>query len=173
MKRRRIQKASMAWTTLQQTVALLKTCHLTFFSAHFVHLSTSNLLMPGKTLFAFALSLLAHELLAVSCYHPNGDPVIDSDYHPCNPAAPDTVSSCCATSRSLFPDICLPNGLCGNGDDVFRDSCTDPTWKSPLCPQLCTAGVGQSGEDIGDPRCKRVFHSTVHFRNGLSHDDHE
>lgn len=49
------------------------------------------------------------------------------------------VSMCC---RSIVvagdpPDACLPNGLCvntaGTAPTYWRESCTDPTWKSPIC----------------------------------------
>lgn len=56
---------------------------------------------------------------------------------------------CCALNRSSFPDQCLSNGLCGGGGHVFRDSCTDPTWKSPLCLQLCIEGSGNASSDMG------------------------
>lgn len=109
--------------------------------------------------FWLSLSSFVPGLLAVACYHPNGDPVIDEAYLPCNLVAAGIHSSRCATQRAQFPDVCLPNGLCGNGDDVFRDSCTDQTWESPSCPQLCTAGFGQSGKDIGDKEGSSTFPS--------------
>lgn len=40
----------------------------------------------------------------------------------------------------VAPDTCLPDGLCQNtGDSMYwRQGCTDKTWKSPLCLNLCT-----------------------------------
>ncbi|OXV10316.1 hypothetical protein Egran_01924 [Elaphomyces granulatus] len=40
---------------------------------------------------------------------------------------------CCATW-----DRCLPNGLCQNtySGQYWRESCTDPTWKSSMCIHL-------------------------------------
>ena len=32
---------------------------------------------------------------------------------------------------------------------MFRDSCTDLTWKSPLCLQLCTVGNGYASMATG------------------------
>ncbi|KAI4225085.1 MAG: hypothetical protein L6R36_004175 [Xanthoria steineri] len=99
--------------------------------------------------FWISLSSFVSGLLAAFCYHPNGDPVHDTNYVPCSLVAEGIASACCAINRHPYPDECLANGLCRNGGDFFRDSCTDPTWKSPSCPQLCTTGFGQSGSDVG------------------------
>ncbi|KAG6999480.1 hypothetical protein G7Y79_00034g069030 [Physcia stellaris] len=63
---------------------------------------------------------------------------------------------CCATRRVDFPDECSPDGLCRNGGDIYRDDCTDPTWKSTGCVQLCTTGFGETGEDVGNPEGQRA-----------------
>lgn len=44
-------------------------------------------------------------------------------------------------------DICLDNGLCQNdlvGDKttIWRESCTDPTWRDPACIKLFMNGTG-------------------------------
>ena len=69
---------------------------------------------------------------------------------------------CCVTSgRSApdHPDICQANGLCqGFAYDgtklvvsgLWREACTDPTWRSPACLRLCDRGVGIGG--IGKSR---------------------
>ena len=51
--------------------------------------------------------------------------------------------------RSSYPNRCLSDGLCSGGGHVFRDSCTDPTWKSPFCLQLCTVGNGYAAMATG------------------------
>ncbi|KAK4184103.1 hypothetical protein QBC35DRAFT_442078 [Podospora australis] len=68
------------------------------------------------------------------CYFPNGQPSGDV---PCDSSA--EVSMCCG-SRSN----CLSSGLCWldgttetSGISYARGTCTDPTWKSPHCPQHC------------------------------------
>ena len=105
--------------------------------------------------------LFARAILAVGCYHPNGQIVNDLDYKPCDQAAAANGTMCCNLERASFPDTCASNGLCRNGGAAFRDSCTDPTWKSPMCLQkLCTTGFGQSGEDIGNPNGEKA--STIH-----------
>lgn len=115
------------------------------------------------------LSFLVRPLIAVGCYRPDGALVPDPDYIPCKPENAAKGSSCCALKRISYPDRCLPNGLCGNGDDVFRDSCTDETWDSPLCPQLCTFGFGASGADVGENDTKgyRAFPFRYSLRNML------
>ena len=102
-------------------------------------------------LFCLVSSLFACSILAANCYHPNGQIFTYAGYVPCKPRVPGAASMCCATDRANFPDECSPDGLCRNGDDIYRDDCTDPTWKSPGCLQLCTTGFGNTGEDVGNP----------------------
>lgn len=97
------------------------------------------------------LSSFIPGLLADACYHVNGDAIKDPAFVPCNLITPGVASSCCPTKRADFPSVCLANGLCRNDNDVFRGSCTDKTWKSLSCPQLCTTGFGQKRQDVGDP----------------------
>lgn len=90
-------------------------------------------------------SLLFSSAVSASCYFPNGKDQnigVQADqgitYRPCNPDA--KHSMCCAPW-----DTCTPDGLCQSGYDgnTWRDSCTDPTWKSPSCVKLCVSGFGQ------------------------------
>ncbi|KAI9854921.1 MAG: hypothetical protein M1824_006490 [Vezdaea acicularis] len=73
---------------------------------------------------------------AKNCFLPNG--ALRGDDSPCDPNAED--SPCCWQSLGYE---CLDNGLCvGNGTanvspQIIRGTCTDPTWKSPKCPQYC------------------------------------
>ncbi|KAL9043689.1 MAG: hypothetical protein Q9214_003133 [Letrouitia sp. 1 TL-2023] len=57
---------------------------------------------------------------------------------------------CCATFRQAA-DQCLKSGLCSNtatGPNLtWRESCTDPTWKSPSCVKLCDTGIDENGSD--------------------------
>ena len=85
-------------------------------------------------------ALFTRSLVEATCYRPNGQPVNDPRVQPCNQAGGDTVSMCCGLNRIRYPDQCLSNGLCSGGGNVFRNSCTDKTWKSPLCLNLCTTG---------------------------------
>lgn len=70
-----------------------------------------------------------------NCFYPNG---IQSSGSPCFPDQ--AVSPCCGPGF-----ICLSNGLCQPGPDtrrsyqytVYRSSCTDRTWNSTDCPQVC------------------------------------
>jgi hypothetical protein len=36
---------------------------------------------------------------------------------------------------------CLSNGLCQQGQNLFRGTCTDSTWKNDACPNFCTSGM--------------------------------
>ncbi|KAL2268028.1 hypothetical protein VTJ83DRAFT_2874 [Remersonia thermophila] len=72
---------------------------------------------------------------AIRCFFPNGD--VNPEDVPCDPGAP--VSMCCGSR-----DACLSSGLCLNpgtgptrGISFARGTCTDQTWKSPICPQKC------------------------------------
>jgi hypothetical protein len=54
---------------------------------------------------------------------------------------------CCHTgSDENGGDLCGSGstyGLCGvTGTQLWRESCTDPTWESPACLKLCTTGAG-------------------------------
>jgi len=93
-------------------------------------------------LFLFLPSLLAQ----TQCYYPDGSHVNSAAYQPCNLAI-GTASMCCAIGPGAADpaDQCLSNGLCKgypNGTQLWRDSCTDHSWKSPFCLQLCTRGFG-------------------------------
>lgn len=79
------------------------------------------------------------------CYLPDGT---DSNvlYHstanqPCNSG--NEFGMCCAINR-VNPDVCRSDGLCQSRDDgnVWRDGCTDPSWKSSNCIKLCNRGIG-------------------------------
>lgn len=109
----------------------------------------SFVVMSFSSLFWLIASLSTRALLAVNCYRPDSSLITDPAYTPWNRAAADTGSMCCALNRSSYPDQCLSNGLCGGGGNVFRDSYTDPTWKSPLCLQPCTVGSGRSRTAVG------------------------
>lgn len=43
-------------------------------------------------------------------------------------------------------DICLSDGLCGNGDFVWRESCTDITWLATGCKKFFVNGTGYDSE---------------------------
>lgn len=69
---------------------------------------------------------------------------MDSTYKPCNGSAP--VSMCCHLGViNNGGDECGSGstyGLCGiSGTQLWRESCTDKTWQSPLCLKLCVGGM--------------------------------
>lgn len=87
-------------------------------------------------LFFNVFSLLSH----AECYHPDGS-VEDDIWQPCDPG--DDHSMCCATNRDNA-DRCRSDGFCFSVRDLnlWRNGCTDPTWKSPKCNKICIAGKG-------------------------------
>lgn len=72
----------------------------------------------------------------VQCYYPDGSIPTDYIYVACTNNA---VSSCCIPSEG---DICQDSGLCyyPPSGSLFRGACTDKTWDSSDCPQVCVAG---------------------------------
>ena len=79
--------------------------------------------------------------LAVDCYNPDGS-LAQNNYQPCN----GHTGMCCGTNRGNDVNKCRPDGLCDQVDDgaIWRESCTDPTWKDPSCLQLCNSGTGKN-----------------------------
>ena len=80
------------------------------------------------------------------CFNPNGTnrnvgapdvPTGTSVYFPCNTVQP--YSMCCRNS-----DKCLANGLCQQegSDIIWRESCSDQTWRSDACVKLCVSETG-------------------------------
>ncbi|KAF3002721.1 hypothetical protein E8E14_002350 [Neopestalotiopsis sp. 37M] len=93
----------------------------------------------------FTTSILAQN--TTKCYAPNGQEATYSNVgtgtdlllYAC-PAGDDGFATCCTGT-----DFCQPNNLCynlNNGAPVaYRQYCTDPTWESDNCSDLCrTAG---------------------------------
>lgn len=78
------------------------------------------------------------------CYLTNGKEA-DSSFQPCFPDQDN--SPCCSLEKSNTTpnDICLSGGVCYIQDPNFRGllrqgACTDKTWKSGQCPELCHTG---------------------------------
>lgn len=97
---------------------------------------------------------------AFTCYYPDGEPNEDESYQPCGSgSADDQFTMCCATFRQA-PDQCLKSGLCSNtatGPNLtWRESCTDPTWKSPSCIKICDTGIGKTDNYL-NPRALRLM----------------
>ncbi|CAL8584570.1 hypothetical protein XPA_010157 [Xanthoria parietina] len=112
-----------------------------------------------ESVFFVLLSAFAPFSLAgpTDCFVPNGTDRNDASdvransvaYTPCDQRAP--FSMCCRYGA----DDCLDNGLCqGYAADgsrpVWRESCTDPTWTSPYCLNLCVRGQTATGFDYED-----------------------
>ncbi|KAF2495400.1 hypothetical protein BU16DRAFT_389474 [Lophium mytilinum] len=88
-------------------------------------------------LFFVALSRFSIHTAAsnLTCYYPDG---LQNRGNACDPTS--AVSQCCGPGF-----VCLGNGLCLPGPTVrkdydwkyYRSGCTDPTWDSPTCPDIC------------------------------------
>lgn len=92
---------------------------------------------------SFALFSWLSELVKGQCYSYAGDEM-DAAYQPCNGSAP--VSMCCHLGvANNGGDVCGSGstyGLCGvTGSQLWRESCTDKTWQSPVCLKLCVGGM--------------------------------
>ncbi|KAJ5373780.1 hypothetical protein N7517_005786 [Penicillium concentricum] len=75
------------------------------------------------------------------CYLTNGK-AADSSFQPCFPDQDDSPCCSLAKSNTTPNDICLSGGVCYIQDPNFRGllrqgACTDKTWKSGQCPELC------------------------------------
>lgn len=64
---------------------------------------------------------------------------------------------CCAVA-----DTCLGNGLCKNGDLIWRESCTDRTWQAPECVKLFLNGTGYGPEPIEYSESRFCFVNKAH-----------
>jgi hypothetical protein len=88
-----------------------------------------------------------------TCYMPNGT-ANTPDYQPCHTGR---VSMCCATNRNnSYTNICRSDDLCietgttefPGSNHIWREGCTDPTWKDPACLKLCVSGLGKLVEMV-------------------------
>jgi hypothetical protein len=87
------------------------------------------------------------------CYAPDGSPSPGTGYLPCV-ATLNVDSMCCVLNSTALlqagetiadADTCLPNGLCLEVSETTRRAfCTDKTWKSPNCLDVCTGGAVSS-----------------------------
>ncbi|KAK4548369.1 hypothetical protein LTR36_010240 [Oleoguttula mirabilis] len=96
------------------------------------------LLLKTLSTVLVAFAVLHVHRVAANCYYPNGDLSISDD------ACSSNGGACCPEQWE-----CLSNGLCYNGKDDFygRYTCTDETWQSGSCPQICTQGNTATGDE--------------------------
>jgi len=109
---------------------------------------------PSRLLiFLLCSSFSALAILNTTCYFPTGDEIQDpNDFYQACPSSfgGDNIRMCCKTDGS-FNDVCVSNGLCsrprnpklGEEQGLLRSTCTDPSWTSPSCLNLCTTGIGE------------------------------
>ena len=88
-----------------------------------------------------------------SCYLPNGTDInalfSKEVNQPCD--AGDEESMCCALNHP-YSEKCRSDGLCLSNSDgnIWRESCTDRSWKSPKCIKLCDSGIGREIRSRGE-----------------------
>ena len=94
------------------------------------------------TALAIVMSGLA-SLASADCYTPNSLPRGSDNYKPAEAVSNvDGYQMCCATFRDP-PDVPRADGLCtGPEGQIWRESCTDRSWRSPNCIKLCVNGTG-------------------------------
>ena len=78
--------------------------------------------------------LLPQFLVNGQCYYPNGDLSSDGDI----PCSSNGDGPCCPLNWT-----CLSNGLCHLENEGYlgRYTCTDQSWRSSSCPNICTHGA--------------------------------
>jgi hypothetical protein len=115
------------------------------------HYSTSFKMSRFRLLHLLLTSAASVAALS-DCYLPNGSAFpLSAAYEPCI-ATENDFSMCCVLNITALValgeseanlDTCLPNGMCQPPAGVggfTRDLCTDPTWKSPNCLNVCAGG---------------------------------
>ena len=80
---------------------------------------------------------------SAACFYPNGTQA-GKEQQPCNDSG---HSMCCLLNpdSSQNADVCTSDGLCipSYNGYLFRDTCTDKTWKDPGCLNICTTGLSK------------------------------
>ena len=83
-------------------------------------------------------SIFFWSLAHAKCYFPNGKEMSMPGviFFECDSSSQEHTM-CCGKG-----DECRPDGLCDSNwyGQVFRNGCSDPTWKSPSCVKLCDSG---------------------------------
>lgn len=74
-----------------------------------------------------------------TCYDPLAQAIDDRPCHAVNDTAVPPQASMCCQSKGDVPDSCVSNGLCLStvSNLTYRGSCTDQTWESFDCINLC------------------------------------
>ncbi|KAI0597022.1 hypothetical protein F4775DRAFT_562137 [Biscogniauxia sp. FL1348] len=99
-----------------------------------------------------------------TCYRPDGS-TVDDVYQPLDESA--EFSACCRAGATCHADHSDDNnddendgdagtslGLCaGPGTQLWRGSCTDPTWTSPACLNICTNSDYAAADEVEITTC--------------------
>ena len=109
-------------------------------------MNSSRLILLLVATFSYLISTAT---VSSSCYNYNGTDRNNGawdvgqgniDYLPCNNVV--SFSMCCRLNYGA--DSCLSNGLCAQGgsSNIWRESCSDSSWKSSSCLKLCVSDNG-------------------------------
>lgn len=93
----------------------------------------------GITFFAVLIFPITTAGQNETCYFPDGSVARYNDelYLPCKIISPGGVTFCCYRT-----DACTEAGYCAGDAGIFyRGGCTDQTWTSSLCPEICAKGA--------------------------------
>jgi hypothetical protein len=130
------------------SIVFCLSCPQNLFSSSLQHLLLpvhAAIYPPTMFVFVKRLDLLFDRSIvqATICYGPNGVPY-GPDIIPCNAAlvietGGKQASMCCSMGgcAKSANDTCHSTGLCQNDDRFFRDFCTDSTFQSPNCLNIC------------------------------------
>ena len=97
--------------------------------------------MRGTLLSLLLETAVLSTTVATKCYFSDGSET-NGEMEPCFPSK--SASSCCSINKkgNLANDVCLHNGLCiaqvaQYSGMIFQNACTDQSWESPDCPNVC------------------------------------
>ena len=91
-------------------------------------------LLPALAIIFTSLTFVATASPSDTCYWPDGTVAVNRV--PCE-SIPGQETWCCEDSS-----VCTTGGYClGNAGVFSRGGCTDQTWQSNFCPQLCAHGA--------------------------------
>lgn len=111
--------------------------HVLFWPTINYHIRGSSLdVTMGLVFLVYLIPLLG--VTSGQCYSPDGSLFPDNSYMPC--ISTNGVDSMCCLTNTTVPqdaDTCLASGQCLREGAYYRDFCTDKTWRSPNCLNVC------------------------------------
>lgn len=131
--------------------ALFSRCRILLFHLSSTFVDSVLIAMQHKLWFVFCFEIF-WSFVHATCYFPNGEEMImpGVEFFECEKKDKSQEHTMCCGKG----DTCRSDGLCNSVwyRGVFRNGCTDPTWKSPSCVKLCTSGSLSTSVWNGDTR---------------------